>query len=129
MERDQGKKFKERRYDLMVTANCESKKEKELIEEVIEKEATVNTEDVGERTIELLRIEVGKESSQDFDLEKRDGSEEKFDISLTKQVGEILEILEAERGVMEREEGKLTEEQLLNISNLGWKENIEFCGS
>ena len=28
--------------------------------------------------------------------------------------------------LMEREEGKLTEEQLLNISNLGWKENIEF---
>ena len=47
MEQDQGKKFKERWYDLMVTANCESKKEKDLIEEVIEKEATVNTEDVG----------------------------------------------------------------------------------
>ena len=62
-------------------------------------------------TIELLRIEVKKESSQDFDLEKRDGSEEKFDKSLTKQVGEILEMLEAERGVMESEEGKLTEEQ------------------
>ena len=114
MERDQGKKFKERRYDLMVTANCESKKEKELMEEVIEKEATVNTEDVGERmshTIELLRIEVKKESSQDFDLEKRDGSDEKLDISLTKQVGEILEMLEAERGVTKTEEGKLTEEQ------------------
>ena len=114
MERDQGKKFKERRYDLMVSANCESKKEKELMEEVIEKEATVNTEDVGERmshTEELPRIQVGKGSSQVFDLEKRDGSEEKLDISLTKQVGEILEMLVVERGVMEREEGKLTEEQ------------------
>ena len=55
-------------------------------------------------TEELPRIEVGKERSQVFDSTKRDESEEKFDISLTKQVGEILEMLEAERGVIEREE-------------------------
>ena len=47
----------------MVTANCESKEEKEFIEEVIENEATVNTKDVGKRmshTEELPRIEASR---------------------------------------------------------------------
>ena len=61
----------------MAIANCESKKEKEFKEEVIEKEVTVNTEDVGGRishTEELPRS--GK-----------------------KKVRKVRKMLEAERGV------------------------------
>ena len=70
---DEIKKFKERWYDLVVKSSSESKKKKEFIEEFIDKEATVNIENVLERishTEELPRIEVRKFC----DLEKWDSS-------------------------------------------------------
>ena len=43
--------------------------------------------------------------------------------SLNKQAGKILEIWKTKREVKEKEKAKLTEQELLNISDLGWKED------
>ena len=63
-----------------------------------------------------------------YALKGRDGSEEVVNdghISLEKKTGEILEIWKAKREVKEKKKERWTKEELLYISNLGWKEVFE----